>query len=132
MKQNKFYISLIILGSITSAIILTLQFTGLNNLLNPYVWYLQAYLFIITGLTYYITKKGVKDNLMDFQNYVMASIGIRFFLSAIIILLYIYIVKAQSLSFLANFFVLYLFYTVFEIQSVLSNLRAHLKKDASK
>jgi hypothetical protein len=130
--QKKFYRSLLILGVITSIIILVIQFSSLNHLLNPYVWYLQAYLFIITGVTYYVTNKGVKDNLMDFQNFVMAGIAIRFFLSAIIIFLYIYLVKHQSFTFLGNFFVLYLFYTVFEIQSVLSNLRAHLKKDASK
>ena len=130
--QKKFYRSLFILGIITSIIILAFQYTSLNYLINPYVWYLQAYLFIITGVTYYVTNKGVRDNLMDFQNFVMAGIGIRFFLSAIIIFLYISLVKHQSFTFLGNFFVLYLFYTVFEIQSVLSNLRAHLKKDASK
>jgi hypothetical protein len=130
--QKRFYRSLLILGIITSLIILAIQFSSFSHLLNPYVWYLQAYLFIITAVTFFITNKGVKDNLMDFQNFVMAGIGIRFFLSAIIIFLYIYLVKHQSFTFLGNFFVLYLFYTVFEIQSVLSNLRAHLKKDASK
>lgn len=130
--QKKFYRSLTVLGIITSIIILALQFSLFNHLLNPYVWYLQVYLFVITGVTFFVTNKGVKDNLMDFQNFVMAGIGIRFFLSAIIIFLYIYLVKHQSFTFLGNFFVLYLFYTVFEIQSVLSNLRAHLKKDASK
>jgi hypothetical protein len=128
--QTKFYKSFLLLGIITSLIILGLQFSKFDFLLNPYVWYLQLFLFVITGLTFFVTNLGVKDNLFDFQNFVMAGIGIRFFLSAIIIFLYFYFVKTQSLTFLGNFFVLYLFYTVFEIQSVLTNLRAHLKKDA--
>ena len=128
--KNKFYKSFFLLGIITSVIILTLQFSKFDYLLNPYVWYLQAFLFVITGLTYYITNKGVNNDPLDFQNFVMAGIGIRFFLSAIILFLYFYLVKTQSVTFLANFFVFYLFYTVFEIQSVLTNLRAHLKKDA--
>jgi hypothetical protein len=128
--QNKFYKSFLLLGITTSVIILALQFSKFDYFLNPFVWYLQLFLFVITGVTYYVTNKGLKDNLFDFQNFVMAGIGIRFFLSAIIIFLYFYLVKTQSVTFLANFFVLYLFYTVFEIQSVLTNLRAHLKKDA--
>lgn len=132
MKNNRFYISLLIIAAVSSIVILILQFSGANHLVNPYVWFLQGYLIIVTGLTYLISSKGIKDNLMDFQNFVMASIGIRFFLSAIIIVLYIYFVKSDSISFLTNFFILYLLYTSFEIKSVLTNLRAHLKKDESK
>src|SRR5687768_12855157 len=103
MKNNKFYISLLIIAIISSALILVLQFSKASHLINPYVWLLQAYLITITALTYYISSKGISENLMDFQNFVMASMGIRFFLSAIIIFLYIYFIKAESISFLSNF-----------------------------
>lgn len=128
MSKNKFYLYLLLIAVITSAIIVGVQYSNFRSFINPYIWFLQGYLITVTTLTYYISTKGIRENLMDFQNFVMASIGIRFFLSAIILILYIYKVKEGSYSFLINFFVLYLCYTVFEIKSVLTNLRAHLDK----
>jgi Na+/proline symporter len=118
--------------AILSAGVLLLIFLLLQinpSVINPYVWYILGYFIIITIVTHFISSRGIKSDLTELQNYYMGATTIRLLLSAVIIFLYVYYVPQGKGTFIFNFFALYLFYTAFEIKTLLANLRAHLKNE---
>jgi hypothetical protein len=128
-KSNIFLFSLAVLSIILLVVILLVkQFRP--DWINPYVFLIQLYFIGLSAITYVMLVKGIKGDQQDLYNYYMGTSSARLLISAVIIFLYVYLVKVNKVSFVANFFFLYLFYTVFEIRAVLTNLRAHLKKDS--
>jgi hypothetical protein len=99
-----------------------------NKLVHPYIWFILAFFVFITATTFYIIKLGVTEDEDNFQLYYFGSMGFRVILSLGIVFVYVYLFKERELQFVLNFFVLYFLYTGFEIYSILTNLRPHLKK----
>ena len=124
-----FFKGLAIVFVFTSLAIVFLQYQVEKPLVNPYIWWIQFYFVVMTAGTYFLASRGIKENLLDFHNYYMGATGIRLIISVIIIFVYAYVVIDQKVTFILNFFILYLFYTGFEIKSLLSNLRAHSKSE---
>lgn len=124
----KFFRNLIILTVIVALLIgVIIQYNG-YVLVHPLIWYTLGFFVFITGFTYYLTKLGYKNDPENLQVYYFASMGFRFVLSIGVIALYIFFYKEGRLQFVFNFFALYFLFTGFEIYSLLSNLRPHLKK----
>jgi hypothetical protein len=105
-----------------------LQRVADDKLVHPFGWYILAFFVFITAITFYIIKLGLTEDENNFQLYYFGSMGLRVILSLAIIFVYVYLYKERELQFVLNFFVLYFLYTGFEIYSILTNLRPHLKK----
>lgn len=74
-------------------------------------------MILITSITFWLALKGFKKNIYSFQNYYMIALAIRILVSGAIIFLYFSMNgKSDSLSFLSNFFLIYLIYTIFEVR----------------
>ena len=96
-------------------------------IIHSYIFWIILYFVLLTAGTYLFVVRGLRRDLFALQNRYMASLAIRLLLSAACIILYIVLVKTAKISFVLNFFAVYFVYTVFEIRSLLTNLRAHLK-----
>jgi len=121
-----------ILTSAFMAIIVTIQFGWpMQAILNPYIWYILAYVVAIMYLSHITITYGFGKSPFDVQNFFMLGTGIKLLLSAVVLFLYFYIVKSNSVSFLLNFFVLYFVYSFFEIKTLLLSLHPHSKGGSS-
>lgn len=90
--------------------------------------FLMAFFYAIFLFTYFLISLAIKNK--DGKSAVIIN------LAAVVIRLIACIISAwfflrndpeNSTVFVANFFIIYLFYLGFEIYSILSNLRPHLK-----
>lgn len=103
-----------------------------KNIVNPYVWYLFAYVAIITYSSHFITMMGFGKTPLDLQNFFMLGFSVRLLLSAIVLFIYFYRVKMHAWSFLIDFFIFYFSYTFFEIKTLLLSLQPHSKSGNGK
>lgn len=88
---------------------------------HPHTPYIIVYCVALTFLTYRIT--AAKAGTRDFANAVLAATGIRLFLSAVALVLYILLIKEDALRFVLTFFILYFLFVGFEIKILLHTLR---------
>ncbi len=107
-------------------------------LLHEHAWYALGYNLFLTLTSYYIYQKGLSKETLDFPKYFMGASAFRLLFSAIVLLLYIIWAKStdgytqgELIHFMANFFVFYILFTVFEISSLLSKLRQNSKDSQS-
>lgn len=105
------------------------------DLIVAYSWYILAYFFTMTLLTYYMVYQGSKDPL-DFSNYTLGATAVRLIISGVILGFFFWQEKDKGIRwhFTINFFLMYFLFTAFEIKSLMANLRQNSgktdKKDA--
>jgi hypothetical protein len=98
--------------------------------INAYIYYIVAYMVLISIVSYtFQTKASEKEDAYDKKNTILISQTIRLLSGATVLLIYFVAIKTEALSFVLNFFILYFICSVFEIRSLISNLRPHFKKD---
>ena len=90
---------------------------------HPHTIFILLYHFLLTIASYGLVIQGSKKGGLDAVNYMMGNSALRLLVSGGVLLAYFYFVKENLISFTITFFVAYLFYTVFEINTLLSKLR---------
>lgn len=85
------------------------------------------FLYVLTLITSSFVLYGVKGNRARFNAFFFSGMIFRFFASIIFITIIALIGTTDVLFFVLDFFVLYLLYQVFEITSLMANLRSHLE-----
>ncbi len=118
---------LVLTGLIALAIGLLIYGTQ-YNIVHPYAWYMLLFFVVVTGFTFYITRKGYQEDEENFQLYYFGSMAFRVVMCLAVVLLYVFFQKERHLQFALNFFVLYFIFTGFEIYGILTNLRPISKK----
>ncbi len=94
---------------------------------HPLAWWVLLFLGVLSLLTGFLVIWGAKNYKNSFSAFFFTSMIIRFF-AAIIFITVVVVTGIQAvLVFVANFFVLYLCFQLFEITSLVTNLRAHLE-----
>lgn len=83
---------------------------------------------IITVIVYAVSVIGIKIGGENQAFIMLAAIVIRLLFSMFFVLFYLSKIKVDGLLFVANFFSIYLLFTVFEIYCLLRNLRHQIKK----
>lgn len=84
--------------------------------------------FFIQSIVIHILFKLAQDELeMDLPILVLGAMTIRMLSSLMVVGIIIYLGVVNLTNFVITFFAVYLFYFVFEIITVLSNLRSNLK-----
>jgi hypothetical protein len=91
--------------------------------LIPYFWRFFAFFAILNIAVYIISIWGTMNNNKAAVQSFMVGFGLKFLFSIIIIFFYLRAVNVNSTIFLINFFYIYLFHLLFEIYSLLRNLR---------
>jgi hypothetical protein len=94
------------------------------HILIPGFWHIFLFTALITLVTYLIAWLGIRKGGDTSMYGIMGSITLKLFIYLGFILIYIYKVGVTNRGlFMLDFFSLYLFFTVFEIYSLLRNLR---------
>lgn len=96
-----------------------------TGILHPYKWYILAFYFALSFLIDQLMSQAFRNNREKFVQFYLSISIIRFILSLIFIGIFLFIGVGDSALFIINFFVLYLFYTCFEIWGVYRKLRAN-------
>ncbi len=90
-----------------------------DHYVTPALPYLYFLFFGISLLTYYLISSSLEKKISRFVNIYMISTFIRLVLFAIIIVIYVFLNKQDAIPFIITFFIFYLFYTSFEVISIL-------------
>lgn len=88
-------------------------------------------LVFFAGLTTVLTKISLKSSQKGgsrFVTSVMGNTGLRMLLCVVFVVIYWVNANPRDLQFVAYFFILYLFFTVFEIKFLLHKLRSDKKE----
>ena len=99
------------------------QYFNYDQWIHPAIWYIYAF---YTGLSFFMHRLMEFGNANDRKNFIKFygySIGARLILSIVFIGTLLYAGVSNVNLFIINFFVLYLFYTSFEIYGLYCNLR---------
>jgi hypothetical protein len=101
---------------------------GVGHWLHPQKWVILSFFVAYSFLFNRIIELGFKEKRKNFIPFYLATVALRLLLSIIFIGIELYRGLQQQELFVANFFVLYLFYTIFEIWNLNSNLRQNSEK----
>jgi hypothetical protein len=111
-------------AAIAAIALLTQYLSPEHSVLLPKFWIIFAFTAGITLVTYLVAWYGIKKGGDTSMYSIMGSIGLKLFVYLGFILFYIFKIGAGNhVIFLANFFSLYFLFTVFEVYSLLRNLR---------
>ena len=122
ISKENFYKRLISLSAIAAVLMFGIQeFTSIT--LHSYTWWIYLYHIGLTIVSFLMISTGIKKGGLDFVNYFMGVMAIRLLISCIGLFLYFFLVKTDLANFVITFFALYFFYTLFEIKTLLTNLR---------
>lgn len=111
--------------------LLVLAYLSREVFLLPFIHatseFIILFLFLQALLTFYLTKLGFRDR-SRFALYYMAATAFRFLLSIIVIFFALYMGVNQAVIFIVNFMIAYLLFVVFEIYTLITNLRPDSEK----
>jgi hypothetical protein len=110
-----------------AALILVLDLAGLEQLLHARVWNILLFFFFLTLITGFLSQLILKNGKENFAHVVLGGTIFRFFISLAYILIFLFIGLDNIILFVSNFFAIYLLYLLFDIYSLIANLRPHSK-----
>jgi hypothetical protein len=110
-----------------AALILVLDLVGLEQLLHAKVWNILLFFFFLTLITGFLSQLILKNGKENFAHVVLGGTIFRFFISLAYILIFLFIGLDNIILFVSNFFAIYLLYLLFDIYSLIANLRPHSK-----
>jgi hypothetical protein len=104
------------------------KYIGLAYLLHPSKWLILGFFVAFSLLFHRVIEFGLREKQKNFIPFYLATVVLRLILCIIFIGVELYLGLQQQELFILNFFVLYLFYTVFEIWNLSLNLRQNSGK----
>ncbi len=117
--------SVVLFGVLVGLFYLLQSIEATNKLIHPQFWGILIFSFILGLLVVFVGDWGMRN--MDAQSRPNLFLGLtvmRLLLSMIFIGIIVFAGLEQRVLWVGNFFMVYLFYLVFEIVTILSNLRA--------
>lgn len=113
----------ILLTSVLAIVFFLADFSGLNGWLHPLKWIILSFFFCTSWMTNLLSEQGMANNGEKFIVFYLASVVIRI-VSALVFITVILVKRVdKTYLFLANFFALYLCFTLFEIIFIVRKLR---------
>ncbi|MDZ7934341.1 MAG: hypothetical protein U5M51_05120 [Emticicia sp.] len=104
------------------------EYLGFEYLLHPKKWLILGFFVAFSVLFHRMIELGLREKQKNFIPFYLATVVLRIILCLILIGVELYLGLQQQQLFILNFFVLYLFYTVFEIWNLSRNLRQNSGK----
>ncbi|EMR01819.1 hypothetical protein [Cesiribacter andamanensis] len=99
--------------------------------IHSLIWWMLLFLAVLTLATSHFTVWGATRFPKSFNAFFFIGMIVRFF-AAIIFITVVVVTGTQAvLLFVGNFFVLYLCFQLFEITSLVTNLRPHLENQGN-
>ena len=120
--KSSYHLKFLLLTGVISALIFLLQWL-LPAAIHADIWKILAFISLtsyLVGLMSLWLLKGSTENLLQVK---MLAMIIRIIASLSFIGIMVFIGTGDILLFVTNFFILFLFYLVFDIYTFLANLR---------
>jgi hypothetical protein len=122
-KYLQFIVKLTILSLVLGILAFFLNRFLPEGIISPYLLYLLLLFHIVTGMVHYILLRISTLNPRKFISYFMLATFIKLMSYLIVIVVYAFYVKEGLLPFILSFFILYIFYTVFEVSTILAQTK---------
>ncbi len=87
---------------------------------TPVLPYLFVFFFSVTLAVHYVLLKASEKRFSKFTTYFMLATFLKLMLYIAVLLIYVLLNRLDAIPFIITFFILYVFYTVFEVISILS------------
>lgn len=120
---KNFLIKLIAITIVLITIGLILFNTCLSVYSFPAFPFLILYFFSITFITHSILVKYANIRFARFSSIYMLITGVKLFINIIFLVIYIWLYSTTAFAFIISFLITYVSYTVFEVISLLSDLK---------
>jgi hypothetical protein len=126
---SNFWFGYTILLILTSGIAILFTYVK-PEYLSSHFWTIQGFFGVISILSHVIANLGLKSR-EEFHTYYLGSMAVRFIFSLFFILFSMVYLSGNKITYVANFFILYILYASFEIYHLLRNLRADSKRNGN-
>ena len=104
------------------------KYLGIEYLFHPNKWLILCFFVAFSFLFHRVIEFGLREKQKNFIPFYLSTIVLRLILSLIFIGIELYLGLQNQELFILNFFVLYLFYTIFEIWNLSRKLRHNSEK----
>ena len=91
--------------------------------ITPTLPYLFIFFFAVTLFVHYVLMKACEKRMSKFVNFFMLATFLKLMLYIMILVIYVLFNRSDAIPFILTFFIIYLFFTVFEIISILSFIK---------
>lgn len=122
-----FTLRILALTLILAGIIYVFQNHIQPNWIHDSIWKILSFFALLTWLTgtfvHYLTRLSKENS----SNILLGATALRFLASLGFIVIYLLLDVENIILFVANFFVIYLFYLIFDIYGLIANLRPNSK-----
>lgn len=122
-----FTVRILALTLILAGIIYAMQNYFLPNWIHSSVWKILSFFALLTWLTGTFVHYLIKLSKENSPNILLGATALRFLASLGFIVIYLFLNVENIILFVANFFIIYLFYLIFDIYGLIANLRPHSK-----
>jgi hypothetical protein len=122
-KYLQFIIRLTILSLILGLLAFILSRFLPDGMISPALPYLFILFYVITAIVHYILLRITALNPRKFVSYFMLATFLKLMNYLIVVVVYAFYVKEGILPFILSFFILYIFYTVFEVVTILAQTK---------
>ena len=120
---KKFLLQEIVLTISIGIVSLILFQTVLENYYLPVFWILLAIISILTGVLHYSNIQTSAKKASKFATGFLMVTGIKMMIYLVLITTYVLLNPEKASAFLISFFILYIFYTTFEVLSIIKHLQ---------
>lgn len=122
-----FTVRILALTLILAGIIYVLQNYFFSVWVHHSVWEILSFFTLLTWLTGAFVQYLMKLSEENSPNILLGATAVRFLASLGFIIIYLLLGVESVIPFVVNFFVIYLFYLIFDIYGLIANLRPHSK-----
>jgi hypothetical protein len=117
-----------ILTVILIIVFFSAKYLGIEYLFHPKKWLILGFFVAFSFLFHRVIEFGLREKQKNFIPFYLSTVVLRLILSLIFIGIMLYLGLQKQELFILNFFVLYLFYTIFEIWNLSRKLRHNSEK----
>ncbi|MFN3782832.1 MAG: hypothetical protein ACK4R6_02875 [Spirosomataceae bacterium] len=113
----------LIFTSILSIVLFLADYLGVGHLVHPHKWIILSFFVAVSYLFHTLVEQGMRNNRENFIQFYLSTVVIRLIASLIFIGVELYLGVGNKKIFILTFFVLYLFFTLFELTILYRKLR---------
>jgi hypothetical protein len=117
-----------ILTVILIIVFFSAKYLGIESLFHTKKWLILGFFVALSFLFHRVIAFGLREKQKNFIPFYLSTVVLRLILSLIFIGIELYLGLQKQELFVLNFFVLYLFYTIFEIWNLSRKLRHNSEK----
>jgi hypothetical protein len=127
-SQRVIMLKLILFTIILAILLYIADHFFIPSLIHAEIWVILGFFFALAIMGHRITQIAFQRNKDNVAIYYFVVMLIRLLISAVFIAIYLYKGIQDKMVFIGNFFILYLLYVAFEINSLLTNLRRNSRQ----